>query len=694
MTMRFTFTLITLLFISSIGLAQTVIFNDTFQDDKNKWTYNGDGFNSKIDDEKLILENKHATNSKWRYISITQNTDLIDFDVEATITLDKTQNDYASYGLVWGMYNDNSNYRVVQLSANKQLQIYHYYSKEFHYGKKWSASKNVGGKGKKNKIKVEKRANVYKVYVNDALEYQTGDNAFYGSSFGFILDAGVTVEVDDLKITEYPLSINVVKEFNPNLKMVKLPETVSSPTIEEANPVISADGTILYFDRKDNPLNIESPKDDIWYSIKDKKGKWSEAKNIGRPLNNRDNNFVISSSPDNNTLLLGNKYASDGVSPNGGGVSIAKKGQSGWEIPKDVVIEDFINKNGYVGYFLSNDNKNLLMTVERPEGLGLKDIYVSFVKEDGTFSKPKNLGSVVNTFEEETNPFLASDGKTLYFASKGHLGYGYFDLFVTKRLDDTWTNWSKPENLGNIINSTGYELSIFLSAKGDKAYVGRQRDIWEVDNTVKQDPVVLVKGKVYDAKTKQILSAKIEYNNLKTNKIIGTAISDPKTGSYSIVLPYGSNYSFMADKENYYATTQNVDLSNLKEYKEMEVDLYLTPIEKGAVIRLNNIFFDSGKYTLLAESFAELDILFGLLNDNKNIKIEIAGHTDAVGSDVDNLTLSNNRANAVVNYLLGKGIAKDRLSAKGYGETKFIATNDTEEGKQLNRRVEFVILEK
>ena len=204
----------------------------------------------------------------------------------------------------------------------------------------------------------------------------------------------------------------------------------------------------------------------------------------------------------------------------------------------------------------------------------------------------------------------------------------------------------------------------------------------------------IVKGKVYDAKTKQVVSAKIEYNNLKTNKIIGTAISDPKTGSYSIVLPYGSNYSFMADKENYYATTQNVDLSNLKEYKEMEVDLYLTPIEKGAVIRLNNIFFDSGKYTLLAESFAELDILFGLLNDNKNIKIEIAGHTDAVGSDVDNLTLSNNRANAVVNYLLGKGIAKDRLSAKGYGETKFIATNDTDEGKQLNRRVEFVILEK
>jgi len=692
--MRFTFTFLTLLFVTSFALAQTVIFHDTFDEDKNKWAYNGDGFNSKVDDGKLILENKHATNSKWRYISITQNTDAIDFDVETTITLDKTPNEFATYGLVWGMYNDNSDYRVVQLSANKQLQIYHYYSKEFHYGKKWAASKNVEGKGRKNKVKVEKRANVFKVYINGVLEHQTGDNSFYGTSFGFIVDAGVTIEVEELKITEHPFSINVVKEFDPNLKMVKLPETVSSPNIEETNPVISADGNILYFDRKDNPANIETPKDDIWYSIKDKNGKWTEAKNIGRPLNNRDNNFVISSSPDNNTLLLGNKYATDGVSSNGGGVSIAKKGQSGWEIPKDVVIEDFINTNNYVGYFLSNDNKNLLMTVERPGGLGQKDIYVSFVKDDGTFSKPKSLGNVVNTFDDEANPFLASDGKTLYFASKGHPGYGYFDLFVTKRLDDTWTNWSKPENLGKIINSSGYELSIFLSAKGDKAYVGRERDIWEIDNTVKQDPVALVKGKVYDSKTKKVMSAPIVYNALKTNKELGTAVSDPSTGSYSIVLPYGEKYSFMAEKEGYYAVTQNVDLSDLKEYKEIEVDLYLNPIEKGEIIRLNNIFFASGKYELLAESYGELDKLLQVLKSNSKMKIEISGHTDAVGADADNLILSNNRANAVMNYLLGKGIAKDRLSAKGYGETKFIATNDTDEGKQLNRRVEFVILEK
>jgi outer membrane protein OmpA-like peptidoglycan-associated protein len=159
-------------------------------------------------------------------------------------------------------------------------------------------------------------------------------------------------------------------------------------------------------------------------------------------------------------------------------------------------------------------------------------------------------------------------------------------------------------------------------------------------------------------------------------------------------LPYGEKYSFMAEKEGYYAVTENVDLSDLKEYKEIEVDLYLNPIEKGEIIRLNNIFFASGRYELLVESYAELDKLLQVLKSNSKMKIEISGHTDAVGGDADNMTLSNNRANAVMNYLVGKGIAKDRLSAKGYGETKFIASNDTQEGKQLNRRVEFVILEK
>ncbi|BCY28400.1 OmpA family protein [Flavobacterium okayamense] len=682
-----------LVFFNMSLLAQKVIYHDTFDDNKGNWENTYTNFKVYIEKGKLILENSDPSATKWSLFSALNKPDEIDFDVEASISVLESKADNSTYGLVWSCYNNNKYYDVVRITPDKQSQLYQYQDGKFDYYEAWATHKFINGYKRENKFLVQKRANIVKVYINDKLIHQSGWHSYYGSKVGFILDANMKIAIDELTIKEYPLSIDVVESFNPNLKMVKLPTTVSTEEYEETNPVISADGKTLFVTKKDCPLNIDGNKDDIWYSTKDRNGNWTSSKNMGRPLNNKDFNFVISVSPDNNTLLLGNKYKPDGINPDGAGVSISKRTENGWSIPTAVTIKDYTNKNKYVAYFLTNDNQNLIMSVEREEGFGIKDLYVSSLESDGSWSKPKNLGNVINTFEDETNPFLASDGKTLYFSSKGHPGYGGYDLFVSKRLDDTWQNWSKPQNLGNVINSVKTELSIFLSAKGDKAYVGRAKDIWEIDNTVKQDPVVLIKGKVYDSKTNKTLSAPIVYNDLLTDKELGTAISDPTTGSYSIVLPYGKRYSFMAQKEGYYAVTQNVDVANLTEYKEIVVDLYLNPIEKGQTIRLNNIFFDSGKYDLLPESYAELDRLFKVLKENKGLQIEIGGHTDAVGSDANNMTLSNNRATAVMNYLVNKGISVSRLSAKGYGETKFIATNDTEEGKQLNRRVEFKILE-
>ena len=684
---------LSILLITTTAVSQEIIFEDNFDDDKNKWTSNNENYVSYLKNGKLIIENNDPTKTKWHLYNLNFNADQNDFDIETTMSVLKSEKDFNSYGLVWSCYNDNSYYRVAQITPDKQNQLYEYYNSNFTYNKKWKVEKSIKGYNGSNKLKIIKRANIVKFYINDVLVNQSGDHSYFGSKFGFILDAKMKIEIENIKVTKFEKTINVVETFDPNLTITKLPEIVSSKEYEETNPVISADGTILYVDRKNCPQNVDSPKDDVWYTTKDANGNWTPLKNMGKPINNDGYNFVISTSPDNNSVLLGNRYKKNDGSTNGNGVSLSIKTSNGWEIPTDVIIEDFVNTNEFVGFYLASDNKHLLQSVERPEGYGVKDLYVSFLKEDNTWTKAKNLGNVINTFDEETNPFLAADGKTLYFASRGHNGYGGFDLFVSKRLDDTWTNWTTPQNLGKVINTPGTELSIFLAAKGDKAFISRDKDIWEIANTVKQDPVVLVKGKIYDAKTKTTLSAPVIYNDLKTNKELGTAISDPKTGNYKIVLPYGTTYSFMSEKKGYYAVTENVDLSNLKEYKEITVDLYLNPIEKGQTIRLNNIFFDSGKYTLLNESFAELDRLYTILSENKNTVIEIGGHTDAVGSDENNVTLSNNRANAVMNYLIKKGINQNRLSAKGYGESKFIAKNDTEEGKQQNRRVEFIILE-
>lgn len=204
--------------------------------------------------------------------------------------------------------------------------------------------------------------------------------------------------------------------------------------------------------------------------------------------------------------------------------------------------------------------------------------------------------------------------------------------------------------------------------------------------------MILITGKVFNAKTKEPLGAVIEYENLADGKNVGVAQSNPQTGEYKIVLPYGKNYGFMAYAEKHISVSDNLDLSTVAEYKEVTRDLYLVPIEVGSTIRLNNIFFDVAKATLRAESYPELDRLAGLMTQNGKMQIELSGHTDNVGSDDANLKLSADRAKSVTDYLVSLGITAERIVAKGYGETKPLTTNDTDEGRQLNRRVEFTIL--
>ena len=337
------------------------------------------------------------------------------------------------------------------------------------------------------------------------------------------------------------------------------------------------------------------------------------------------------------------------------------------------------------------------------KGLGEKDIWVSFKGEkENEWTKPLNLGSVVNTKGDEFAPFLASDDKTLYFVSEGHKGYGGADIWMTKRLDDTWTNWSTPINLGEKINTPEFDAYFSIDAAGDYAYFSSSKsgegksDVFRIKmpKEAKPDPVVMVYGKVIDKKTGEPITANINYELLPSGKEMGTAITSPEDGVYKIVLPYGENYGFMASADNYYSITENLNLKDLTEYKEIEVNLYLAPIEKNEAIRLNNIFFEFGKSDLKEESFPELNRLIKLLTDNPTIQIEIDGHTDNVGSDSDNLELSKNRAASVVAYLTKGGIKANRLTSQGFGETKPVASNETEEGKQLNRRVEFMVISK
>jgi len=499
-----------------------------------------------------------------------------------------------------------------------------------------------------------------------------------------------------------PFGVNSQDVINFDSEPENLGQNVNTE-YSELSPKISPDGKILFITRY--PPDNDG-KNNIWFSTLQEDGKWSVIKNIGTPLNVKGSSTSVGSiTPDGNSLILSNIYRYFDGTVAGGGCSMSFRQRGGWSFPKQQNIDKYENLNQYVSYFLANDGKTLFMAIETKwKGhMGEKDIYVSFKKSDNEWTKPKNIGNVVNTKGDEDDVFLASDGVTMFFASSGQAGgYGGSDMWMTKRLDDTWTNWSKPVNLGPKINSSADELSFVIPASGDYAYFVSAKsgygksDIFRIKlpGTAKPNPVVLVSGKVLNAKTKEPVMTEIKYEVLADGSEAGVARSEPVKGEYKIVLPYGKNYGYRAVAQGFYAVSENLDVTDLKEYKEIERNLYLAPIEVNEVVRLNNIFFEFGKATLKSESFSELNRVVKLMSENPSIELEISGHTDNVGSDADNLKLSQDRAQAVVDYLTQNGVKSGRISAKGYGESMPAGTNDTDEGKQFNRRVEFKILKK
>jgi len=488
-----------------------------------------------------------------------------------------------------------------------------------------------------------------------------------------------------------------------NVNPDRLGETVNSE-YNEMKPLITPDGKTLIFSRQYHPDNVGGVDDpeDIWFSQwDDQKGQWMEAANMGAPLNTKGPNYISSITPDGNTVIitLGNRYTRNGKMK--AGASVSTRTSEGWSKPVPFEIINEINLHKNSNYFLANNREVLIMSIESEPTFGSRDLYVSFLMDDGRWSEPLNLGQTLNTALEETSPFLAADDKTLYFSSDGFTGYGKHDIYVTRRLDDSWTNWSEPENLGPQINSPEDDAFFNIPPTGDYGYFSRNvsennADIFrfELPKEHQPDAVVTIKGFVYNSITNEPIKARIIYESLIDGKELGSIESDPVTGEYQIIVPVGTKYGYRAEAEGFMAINANVDLLETKVYGELNKDLILVPIEKGAVARLNNIEFESNKSTLKESSFPELDRIASMMSQHSGLKISIEGHTDNIGSDSDNIKLSQRRAQAVVDYLLQQGVASDRIEAVGWGEAKPIASNDVEEGgRALNRRVEIKILE-
>lgn len=474
-------------------------------------------------------------------------------------------------------------------------------------------------------------------------------------------------------------------------KPLNLGNSVNSPCYDY-RPKISPDGNTLYFTRILCPNNDENF---LFYSERLPNGEWSEAKKFPAKFNDGQNPiYVYSISPDNNRLLI--TMVINGKRK----LCTLERTPNGWSEPQ--IMELGVNLPDTDATFCMNNEGNvLLFTYKGNDAISERDLYVS-IYQSGKWSYPKHTGKVINNGSRILSPFLAADGITLYFASVRTGGMGSWDIYMTKRLDDSYTQWSEPINLGSDINDSGHNETFVIDAKGEYAYFNANNgsfggnDIYTVrlKEKVKPNPVVLVKGKVINQKNNEPLGALIIYEYLEDGREAGRAQSITGVGEYQITLLAGKKYAIIAESKGYYSVNENLDLTTITQSQTISKDIYLIPLEIGQNIRLNNIFFERGKYYIKPESIHELNRLVKLLQENPEMKIEISGHTNNLGPAEANRILSENRANEVKKYLVSQRISPDRIRIVGYGSSKPVGDNNTEEGRKLNQRVEFTIYQK
>jgi outer membrane protein OmpA-like peptidoglycan-associated protein len=460
---------------------------------------------------------------------------------------------------------------------------------------------------------------------------------------------------------------------------------------DEYMPAITADENTLIFTRKIN-------NNEDFYKSEKLNGKWQTAtylsSNINTPQYNEGSQSI---SLDGKVLFFTGCNRPDGLGRCD--IYISTKKGDDWSKPFDIAPP--VNTSGWESQpSISADGRTLYFVSNRKGGYGGYDIWKSNLTEKG-WTNPENLGPNINTAFDEQSPFIHADDSTLYFCSNGWPGLGGMDLFVSHLDKDG--KWQKPVNLGYPINSNGDENGLTLTANGSYAFFASNKlngqggfDIYtfELPPTLRPHQVTYVKGTVLDAVTKQPLESAVEIVDLAKDNPVYEDYSSAEEGYFLATITTGKDYGLNIAKDGYLFYSGNFSLKGHVTKDPFNITVYLQPIEVGNKVVLRNIFFDTNQFTIKDESKPELKKLIAFLNLNPTVKIEVSGHTDNVGSNQSNQILSENRAKAVYQYLIANGIAADRLTYKGYGESQPIAPNDDEVGRSQNRRTEFKIIAK
>lgn len=483
------------------------------------------------------------------------------------------------------------------------------------------------------------------------------------------------------------------------------PENVGSginSNRDEYLPAMTVDNENMFFTRRKVLDSFTHFRDDAYYYRYNEDlmlskwdgNKWTEAIDIPGQVNTKDNEGGMAVAPDGSFLIFTGCERPDGLGSCDLFISFFMEGK--WTKPVNMgapINTRFKETQPSISF----DGRSVYFSSNRKGSLGGLDIWVSTRDDNWNFSEPVNLGSSINTTEDDQTPFIHPDNQTLYFCSRGHINFGQNDIFFSRRISDT--TWGNATNIGYPINTPQDEPGLIVDRKGTYAYYTSSRkggygglDIYRFELPVAAKPkfITYLKGTVADAYTKAPLKAYFELTDLETGKTLNAA-NTGKDGEFLIALPGGKDYMLNVSSKGYLFYSENIPLKDYKVSEPYRQQVALYPIKAGEKISLRNIFFDSDSYKLEDKSRSELSKLVDFMKQNPNLKIEISGHTDNSGTPAHNKSLSENRAKAVYDYLIKAGIPAARLSFKGYGETQPLAPNTTEEGKALNRRTEVKI---
>lgn len=529
---------------------------------------------------------------------------------------------------------------------------------------------------------------------------------------------------------------NLMESIDLSLKLVANPypfEPINlGPGVNtkdpEYFPTITVDGKTLLFTRRivdkrvpimSNEIeDLQQRQEDFFVSTKDENGVFQKAVPMPPNINTVNNEGAPTIGPDGRTLVFvacpdasGKEYGSGRKGKGSCDFFVTKKLGERWTDP--INLPGKTNTSAWESQpSLSSDGKTMyfIRGIRSESGVLNTDIYVTHLQEDGSWGVAKRLPDNINTPQSEESVLIHPDGKTLYFASRGHAGLGGSDLFVTRLQEDG--SWSNPVNLGYPINTSADENSLLVSADGEIAFFASNReggfgglDIYSfvMPEHLRPTRTTYFAGRIYDINTTKPLEGKFYLYDLKTGKEVIRSQADPITGEFLVTLPENASYALSVEKDGYLNFSKNFDLVLRENEEAFEMNIPMVPITTSEPVVLENIFFDLNKDNLLPESKVELDKLYDFLRKNASIKIEISGHTDSRGSSELNKDLSQRRAQAVVSYLTQKGIDVSRMKAKGYGSSQPKISDDKiaqlssdkekEAAHQQNRRTEYKIID-